>query len=208
MLIVIFGAAGRVGRLVVAEALARGHSVRAFVHQNHDLPEDPQLTIVQGDVHKAADVLSAIHGCQAVVSTLGSWGTPDKDVVSSAMRHIIPAMEQAGMERIISLTGAEAWDDTDRPTLLRRCSRWGAKLIAHRILADGEEHIRLLRASRLDWTVLRSPVMTNSARIFYMLSLRPLKPWQTIPRKAVAKALLDQLDGPAYSKAAPFIHRR
>jgi putative NADH-flavin reductase len=207
MLIVIFGASGKVGRLAVDEALARGHQVRAFVHSHSGLPSNPQLTIIRGDIHRSDDVSRAIYGCQAVVSALGSWGTASKDIVSSGMRHIIPAMQAAGVERIISLTGADARDSDDHPTALQHFSHSLARLAAGKILADGEEHIRLLRHSQLDWTVLRSPVMTNSARIFYKLSLRPLKPWQTIPRKAVVKALLDQVEGPAYSQAAPFIHR-
>jgi putative NADH-flavin reductase len=207
MLIVIFGASGKVGRLAVAEALARGHQVRAFVHRHHGLKPHPQLTIIKGDIHDPSAAWAAVSGCQAVISTLGSWGTPSKDIVSSGMRHIIPAMEQQGVERIVTLTGAEAWDSTDHPNLGRRLSHALARLGAGKILADGEEHIRLLRQSQLDWTALRSPVMTGSARIFYKLSLQPLQPWQTIPRRAVVKALIDQLDGAGYSQAAPFLRR-
>jgi putative NADH-flavin reductase len=206
MHIVIFGASGKVGRLAVAEALARGHSVRAFVHQHPDFKPHPNLHVVQGDIHDAQSVAAAVQGSDAVISALGSWGTKSKDIVSTGMRHIIPAMEHHGVERIVSLTGAEAHDSKDHPDLLRRLTHAGAALAAGRILADGEEHIRLLRQSNLEWTVLRSPVMTGSPRIFYKLSLQPLRPWRTIPRRAVAKALLDQLEGAAYAQAAPFIY--
>lgn len=206
MVIAIFGASGRVGRLVVTEALARGHSVRAFVHHTDNLPDHPKLVTIQGDIHNRQAVTEAVHGSQAVVSALGSWHTPSKDIVATAMRSIIPAMEAGGIDRIISLTGTAAYDISDKPTLLRGCSHLLTRLIANRILADGEEHIKLLRASQLDWTVLRAPAMTNKAQIFYKLSLQPVPIWQTIPRRAVAKAMLDQLDGAGYTAAAPFIH--
>jgi putative NADH-flavin reductase len=207
MIITVFGASGRVGRLVVAEAIARGHTVKAFVHRTNVLGDNPHLTIVQGSVHDRRAVAAAVYGSQGVISTLGSWGSPRKDIVSTGMRSIIPAMESAGIERIVSITGSDAYDSTDELTLRRRCSHLFARIAAGKILADGEKHIKLLRTSSLDWTVLRSPAMTNGARIFYKLSLQPVASWQPIPRKAVAKALLDQLDGPGYSAAAPFLHR-
>lgn len=208
MQLVIFGASGKVGRLAVAEALERGHYVRAFVHRNNRLKPHSRLHVVQGDIHDRKAVLGALDGCQAVICTLGSWHSKEKDIVSSGMRSIIPAMQAIGLERIISLTGADARDSTDRPDLLGRSSRLTLGIIAGKIIADGEQHIRLLRASGLEWTVLRSPVMTNGAEIFYKLSLQPQRPWRTITRRAVAKALLDQLDGPAYAREAPYLYRR
>lgn len=207
MVIAVFGASGKVGRLVVAEALARGYQVRGFVHSHNTLTEHPNLSVIRGDIYDAQSVSLAIQGCQAIVSALGSWGTSNKDIVATGTRHIIPAMQAYGIERIVSLTGADAFDIDERPSVLRGCSHALAGLIAGKILADGEEHIRLLRSSSLDWTVLRAPVMTNSARIFYKLSMQPTTHWQTIPRKAVAKAMIDQVDGPGYSGAAPFLHR-
>lgn len=207
MVITVFGASGKVGRLVVAEALARGHSVRAFVHRTHNFPSSTQLTVIQGDIYDKESVANALFGSQVVISTLGSWGTPKKDVVSSGMQAIIPAMQSFGIDRIVSLTGAGAYIDGEKNSIGRQCGHMFGKLFAGKILVDGEKHIKLLQSSGLDWTVLRSPVMTDGARIFYKLSMRPVAMWQTIPRKAVAKALLDQLDGASYSNASPFIHR-
>lgn len=207
MVITVFGASGRVGRLVTAEALARGYSVKGFVHSHNNLDNHPNLAVISGDIHDSHAVTTAVQGSQAVICSLGSWGAASKDIVSTGTRHIIPAMQSCGVERIVSLTGADAFEAGERPTMLRRFSHSFARLIAGKILTDGEEHIRLLESSELDWTVLRAPVMTNGDSIFYKLSLKPLSHWHTIPRKAVAKAMVDQIDGSSYSKAAPFLHR-
>jgi putative NADH-flavin reductase len=206
MVITIFGASGKVGSLVVAEALSRGHQVRAFIHHSNALPDHPNLSIEHGDIHDKEAVEQAIVGSQAVVSALGSWGTPTKDILTVATGNIIPAMHSAGIERIVSLTGSDAHDVHDNPSLSRKLTHALIGLVGRKILNDGEQHIRLLRASELDWTVLRSPIMSNGARIFYKLSLRPVVAWPPIPRRAVAKAILDQLDGAGYRKEAPFIH--
>lgn len=210
MQITVLGASGKVGRLVVAEALARGHRVVAMVHQHNPFDAQDNLVVQAGDVHSGHQVAACLHGSQAVICSLGSWGTASKDIVASGTRQAIVAMHALGVSRIVSLTGADAYAAGDqRPVpLLRRLSHLAAQATAGKILRDGEAHIRLLAASHLDWTVLRSPVMTNGSDRLYRLTLRPGTPWQTISRRAVAKGLLDQLEEPGYLGAAPFIYRQ
>lgn len=207
MTITVFGSSGKVGRLVVAEALRRGYTVRAFTHHNNPFSDNLQLHVISGDIYNPDDVRHALKGSDAVISALGSWGSKHKDVVSKGIENIITAMNAEGLTRVVSLTGADAFDAGEKPSLVRSLSHSFGQLVAGKILRDGETHIRLLRESTLDWTVLRSPVMTNRSRIFYKLSMQPLKPWDTMPRIAIAKAMVDQTDGSTYSRSAPFIHR-
>ena len=153
MNIAIFGASGRVGRLTAIEALQRGHSVIGVIHSAKSLSmiaNNPSITplmksrleLRQADVHNAQTVANSIKGCQAVISALGSWGTPSKDIVASGMRTIIPAMKKENINRIVSLTGTEAYDKDDTPDLARRLAHAAASIAAGRILQDGEEHIK------------------------------------------------------------------
>lgn len=209
MQITVFGASGRVGRQAVHEALARGHTVVGFVHSNTNFESDDRLRLYQGDIHDADAVAQSLQGSQAVISALGSWGTRTKDIVASATRAIIPAMQAQNISRIVSLTGTEAYASSDiKPSLLRKAAHAAAAVAAAKILRDGEDHIQLLEACDLDWTVIRSPAMTNSPRSAYKLTLTVKPPWQTIPRRAVAKALIDQVEGPGYLREAPFIYRQ
>lgn len=207
MQVTVFGANGRVGRLVVTELLRRGHRVTAFTHRHAELPADDRLQIVQGDIHDLVTVQRALVGSQAVISALGSWGTPSKDIVSGGMQAIIPAAENEGISRLVSLTGSEARLAGDELTLIHRLAHAAASLLAGRILRDGEAHLRLLSQSRLDWTVLRSPVMnTWGSSNFRVVTGRPL-PWTTIHRQAVATALVNQLDDFSHNRTSPFIGR-
>ena len=71
--ILVLGASGRTGRLVVEQALGHGHVVVAFVRDLARLPiAHERLTVIQGDVTVAADVARAVEGCDAVVSVLGA----------------------------------------------------------------------------------------------------------------------------------------
>lgn len=209
MRVVVFGSTGHVGRLVVQQLLAANHIVVAFVHGRNMYQDVPGITVVQGDVHQAADVTRALQGADAVISTLGSWHTPTKDILSTAMQAIIPVMEAQGPKRIITLTGADARSSADVPTLAQKLLRPVFTVIAGKILADGEEHMKLLQASTLDWTVVRSPVMrgiggSGNAR----LDATPPLPWATVHRQDVAEAIVSQLQSTDHLYKAPFIHSK
>ena len=61
MKIVVFGATGTIGRQVVEQALQRGHDVTAFVRDPAKV-QCSDVRAVQGDVHDAAAVRTAVQG--------------------------------------------------------------------------------------------------------------------------------------------------
>lgn len=207
MHITVFGANGQVGQLVVARLLGDGHSVTALIHHHSSLPADPELTLLAGDIHESQDIADALRGSQAVISCLGSWHTKEKNILSSAMERLIPAMRQAGIRRIISLTGAAALAPHDQPTLWDTAQHALLNAVAPKILRDGEDHIGLLAESGLDWTVIRSPIMNETGTRTYQLHNRPPQPWHTIHRQAVANCLVDLLANASQVNKAPFISR-
>lgn len=204
--ITIFGANGRVGRLIVEKALLEGHHVTAFVHHKHHFNDNKQLHVIEGDVYNPADLDKALAGADVVVSALGSWRTPDKDVLSFGMTNIIPIMKKNKISRIISLTGAEARAKSDQRGLVHDVAHMLLSIIAGKVLKDGEEHIQLLESSGLDWVVIRSPIMKESTSITYSLTnIRPF-PWETVSRAAVAHAMLREAVDDNISQQAAFIH--
>jgi putative NADH-flavin reductase len=207
MHVTVFGANGRVGQLVVGELLSRKHKVTAFVHNHSAFQTQPLLEIVKGDVGEPSTVHAAIQDADAVISVLSSWGTPSKDILATGMRTIIPAMQAAQAGRIISLTGAEAEASADGRSLIHRVAKISLGLVGGKVLKDGEEHIRLLEQSDLDWTVVRSPIMNERGPARYRLSDERPSPWQTINRHAVALSLVDLLTDEQYMKQAPYISR-
>ena len=50
MKIIVFGATGGTGKLIVTQALAKGHTVTAFARNPEGMPADPHLRIIKGDV--------------------------------------------------------------------------------------------------------------------------------------------------------------
>jgi putative NADH-flavin reductase len=209
MQITIFGANGRVGRILVTDALEAGYSVVAFVHGNTTFDEHKNLKIVAGDIYNVKDIDKALIGSSAVISALGSWGTPNKDILTTGIKNIIPLMSKHNIKRIITLTGADANTIGDEPGLISTLTRPLLKTFFKKILLDGEEHMRLLCNSNLDWTVLRSPAMNSRGnKANYKIShVRPM-PWQTINRASAAIALLNMLEENNSIGQAPYITRK
>lgn len=207
--ITVFGANGKVGSLVVSLALKRNYRVVAYVHRGHNFSKHSNLVIQQGDIYNARDVAKAVTGSTMVISALGSWHTSRKDILTSGMKNIIPAMEKHGIQRIVTVTGAGAWDDGDHINILQKFLHSMLSKVAPKILHDGEEHIRLLRASNLDWTAVRSPTMTNwGKKDTYALRMKLPSPFATINRHSVATALLDLAASNQYINQSPVIYRR
>lgn len=207
MNVVAFGSSGNVGQKVVKLLLSEGHDVTAFVHEKYTFPPHSKLHLVKGDIHDHKSVKNALQNNDAVISALGSWSTSSKDILSSGMATIIPAMEKLGVKRIVTVTGAGATFHNDKYfSLLSKFSRSLLQIFAKPILSDGEKHIEFLRNSDLAWTVLRSPVMKESTRdpTYKLTTDNPL-PWETVNRNSVAKSMVDQLKDDSWLQQAPFI---
>jgi len=99
MTILVVGASGATGRLLVKELLYRGQNVKALVRSPEKMPEDlkkhNRLSILKATVLELSDVELAghVYGCDAVASCLGhniTWkgiyGKPRKLVTESTRR--------------------------------------------------------------------------------------------------------------------------
>jgi len=73
--VLVVGASGSIGRLVVAEALRQGHAVRALVRdaaRARGLPQEAQRVV--GDLTRPESLQAAVEGIDAIVFTHGSEG--------------------------------------------------------------------------------------------------------------------------------------
>ncbi|WP_461031518.1 NAD(P)-dependent oxidoreductase [Streptomyces mayteni] len=102
---VVFGAGGRAGRVVVAEARRRGHGVTAVVRDPARYPElsGEGVRVVAGDVTDAARVAELVAGHEAVVSAAVVYGAgtdPDAFFAAST-RALLGATRAAGARRLV-----------------------------------------------------------------------------------------------------------
>ncbi|MBO0601745.1 SDR family oxidoreductase [Sporosarcina sp. E16_3] len=150
MKIALFGATGRVGGEVLKRALAEGHEVTVLVRSIEKLAPRGRLTVIQGDVRDADTVTLAIAGMDVVFSALG---TDKTTTLTEAVPHMIKAMKDEGINRIVTIGTAGILQSKIDPQKLR----YEAGDTNRRLTFAAEEHHKvydMLRQSGLDWTIV------------------------------------------------------
>ncbi len=168
MRIVVFGAGGPTGRQLIDQALAAGHQVAAVTRRPHSLPQRDGLTVVGADVADTDAVDAAIAGSNAVVSALGvPYSRKPITVYSLGATNIIAAMERHGVKRLV-VVSSSVIDPAWRPSGTFFFNRVLVPLGLGKTLYDDMRRMEaLVRASDLDWTIVRSsglfdtPVVTD-----------------------------------------------
>ena len=190
MNVLVFGASGRTGRLVVEQALDKGHAVTAFVRAPNRLaPAHAKLRVVVGDAFDAGAVSQAIAGQDAVVTVLGPDPRKPDDVCSKSTNHIIAAMKAHGVARLIVLSGAI---DIEGGFLFDRIVR---PLFMREIYEDKDRQEMAVFKSGLDWTIVRPPLLRDGPRTgAYRLAIgaAPKGGWR-VSRADVADFIVKEL---------------
>lgn len=208
MKIAIFGAAGKVGRHLVDQALQRGDEVTVFVRDTSKLTTQRQerLKVVQGDVLDPKDVEQAVVGTGAVLSALGHTKTSSKDVLTEGTKNIVAAMNKHGVRRLVSLTGAGVRDPKDEPKLVDRVIGSLLRLLQRDLLEDSIGQARVIKDSDLDWVIVRAPVLNEGEKKGeYRIGYVGKESGTRLSRADVADFMLKQTMDDTYLRHAPVV---
>jgi putative NADH-flavin reductase len=162
MKLTVFGATGRTGLQVVEQGLAAGHEIRAVVRDATQLdPDRAGLEVVVGDVMDPATIVEAVTGSDAVVSTIGTRsGRAPTTVCADSSRSIVEAMHKAGTRRLVVVSGTGPFDEGEGPGMRYILKPMG-RLFLKNVFADFVAMEEIVRASGLDWTIVRPPSLTD-----------------------------------------------
>jgi putative NADH-flavin reductase len=195
MRLVLFGATGRTGRLVVEEALHRGHEVVA-VSRHPPEGDRPGLSWRQGDVLVAGDVEGALARAhaEAVIVCLGAAG-PDDVSCGEGTAHVVSAARAAGVDRIACLTGAMIGHAPERMGWVLRRLRAAFRSSLPEQAADRDAQEEAVRRSRLRYTVVRPARLTDGGRSAALVAAEPFVPsLAAAHRRDVAALLVDAVE--------------
>ncbi|MFD7282856.1 SDR family oxidoreductase [Streptomyces sp. NPDC059862] len=144
MTVSVVGATGSIGRLVVAESIARGHVTRAVVRDaakaERQLPAEAQVAVA--DVTRPETLHKAVADIDAIVLTHGSDGTAHSSpetVDYAGVRNILAALD-GQTPRIVLMTAIGV---TSRSSVYDHLVDWKRR------------SERLVRASGLPYTIVR-----------------------------------------------------
>ena len=208
MRIAIFRATGKVGRHLVDQALERGDEVTAFVRDASKLTTHSRerLKVVQGDVMAPEDVERAVAGTSAVLSALGHTKTSPSDVLTEGTKNIVAAMNEHGVRRLVSLTGAGVRDPKGEPKLVDRVIGSLLKLLQKDLLEDAMGQARVIRESDLEWVLVRAPVLNEGEKKGeYCVGYVGRESGTRLSRADVADFMLGQTTDDAYLHQAPVV---
>ena len=163
--LIVFGASGRLGLKIVEQALTGGHRVRAFVRTPSKITmQHPYLTLFQGDSMDAGAVSKALAEQDAVISALGPERPPIPEMMEKSARNIVTAMKEHGIYRLVSTTGAGVWQQNDQPKAIDYLIAILLNIFAKEVLRDSAANVEVIKASSLDWTIVRFPRLTDGPR--------------------------------------------
>jgi putative NADH-flavin reductase len=159
MAIAVFGATGRTGKLVLAEAARRGWPVRALVRDARRLAPEAELVVREGDARDAAAVRALLEGAGgkpgragAVICALGmSDITVPATDFSDSVKTIVAAMKATGVRRIVAIASAGVFE---HPEGGYRNQRPDFPADLKHISAEHVRNYETLRDSALDWTLM------------------------------------------------------
>jgi putative NADH-flavin reductase len=198
MNVLIIGAAGKTGKLVVQRAQAAGHKVTAFVHdpKSYTAPS-PGVRVVGGDARDQASVGAAMAGQDAVIDTIGGKKPfLTSDLEQSAAKAIVGAMKQTGTRRLIVISALGVGDSKEQsgffyehvflPTFLRGSTK------------DKAAMEQAVEKSGVDFVVVRPAILDDGGASGAVRVFEGDEKAHKISRADVAQFVVDQLRSDRY----------
>ena len=196
MRLIVFGSTGGTGRQLIQQALAAGHIVTAIARNPSALTfQNRSLSIINGDVLQLPSFEAAMQQQDAVLSALGFRSAKDVNVYSQGVINIITAMNRYGVKRIICVSAAAAETNPTLSPVYRLLTKL-LQSILKETYADVLRMEKQLRATNLEWTIVRPPRLTNGRmKSKYRFSINEwLKHCTAISRADLAHFMLEHIN--------------
>ncbi|KAF4572550.1 hypothetical protein EYR36_007058 [Pleurotus pulmonarius] len=218
MRILVFGATGASGILIVRELLAKLQSptIVVYARSPQKLPEDittnPQVIVIKGELDDEDGIDKALEGVDVVVSVLGPIvskgpfhpaGTP----IAKAYERIIAAMKQKLIKRLLVLGTASNADPADKFSLKFSSLVLGVSTFARNAYKDVVAWGELIRKEDdLEWTIMRVPVLTSGESKEYTAGyIGAPRIGTLLSRAAYAAFVVDEIQKREWVRKAPMI---
>jgi len=210
MKVVIFGANGKTGALLVKQALEKGYQVVAYIRKAGSIrTEHPNLKVIVGNLNERLNLTDAIMDADACISALGGRSlTHHSPEIVQGIENIVSLMEQEVVPRFIYLSSLGAGNSKSMMSLPARILMVNVMLRVP--LADHNTNEQRIAKSKLKWTVVRPGALTDEpgTGLYKHGSItEKLQGNVRISRADLAAFMLQQLTDESYVKKAVWIYK-
>lgn len=198
MKVLVVGAGGRTGKLVVERTAAAGHQVVAFLHAHEgEGKEDPTfpagVEVVHGDVRNPSRLDSAMSGVAAVIDCIGGTKPFLKtDLEAGSAQAILDGMFRNGGKRLLAISALGVGDSQDEGTWFYE--HVIVPTFLHGSSKDKEQMEENIERSGLEYIIVRPPVLSDHQATGHVRIIGHGETAHTITRADLAQFLVDNLE--------------
>ena len=206
MKVLILGATGGTGRILLEKALGRGHEVTALARDPSAVaPRDYRPRVLRGDAMDPGAVEAAVSGQDAVLSALGTRSTKPTNLFSASTANLVGAMKKQGVRRLVCVTGIGAGDSKGHGGFLY--DRFLLPFVVRNQYEDKDRQEEIIRRSGLEWVIVRPARLTNGPATgeYHVFLSGDSYRATTVSREDVADFMLAQLGGDRHVHRTPVI---
>jgi putative NADH-flavin reductase len=207
MKILIIGATRGIGKALLETALKRTFEVTVLARKPEKrILSHPQLRVVKGDALVAESIEAAANRQDAVCSCIGVPITfKPVDLFSKAAHNILAAVKKNPGQKYIAVTGIGAGDSKGHGGFLY--DKIFKPLLLKTIYADKDREEEIIKASGVDWMIVRPAGLTNGPLTGKYHVHNDLKGVTShrISRLDVADFILKQLENPTQFGKTPLL---
>ncbi|MET4442171.1 putative NADH-flavin reductase [Bradyrhizobium sp. GM2.2] len=205
--ILVLGATGATGRLIINQAVARGYDVTVLVRSAEKARDITGAKLIVGDARDETALRAALKGREAVVSALGTPVSPFREVtlLSTATRALVSAMKAEQVSRLVCITGMGAGDSAGHGGFV--ADNVIFPLLLKKVYADKDRQEAIVKDSGLDWVLVRPSILNNKPGRGSVRALTDLSGFHggSIAREDVATFVLDQVRADTWLHRSPLI---
>lgn len=209
MKLAILGATGALGKVLVQQAIKRGHNIRILCRNDIQANSIPaSVEVVKGDYFDAESLRETLMGVDVVLSTIGP---PQHNKTSlkpadfeRGMRQLTLEMHKEGVKRIINVASTGTRFGAEHYGLWRRVFRVLLRFIAPIVIPGKELELKVLAESDLNWTTVRPPlIQAGIGGSLYVDDQTPQG--MRVDTESLANFMLDQINRSDWIHRAPFV---
>ncbi len=157
MKIVLFGATGKTGSIVLELALKAGHEVTAVARDTSKITlSHENLTVKTVKIFDKNSVIEVSRYAELAISCLGGDANNRSTLLSDMIKIIVPAIKEAGVKEIFHISSAGIHDEM--PGVVANLF---VKLFFKNAIADHRIAAEFIINSGLDYLILRPLSLTD-----------------------------------------------